>query len=58
MHYKSSYDALIMPHNAHYNVLYDYNNCNHCMSTKNKPLNIIMHTIIYQKIMHYDVYYE
>ncbi len=43
MHYKSSCNALIMPRNAHYNVLYDYNNCNHCMSTTNKPSNIIMH---------------
>lgn len=43
MHYKSSCNALIMPRNAHYNVLYDYSNCNHCMSTTNKLSNIIMH---------------
>ncbi len=28
MHYTSSCNALIMPRNAHYNVLYDYNNNN------------------------------
>lgn len=43
MHYKSSCDALNMPRNAPYNVLYDYKNFNYLMSTTNKPSNIIMH---------------
>ncbi len=65
MHYKSGFNALIMPCNAPYNALYNLlNNCNNSYSLQHVSIHCYtMHlkfsyNYLPQDIMYYNAHYE